>query len=341
LTDMVSDLSDANDRINTGIEALRENLLKLGATARQVQIQIGMAGGQIASAVANLSAQRKSVGAGFSAADGASSGTVDGEKPTDDAAMRAQKSWENALKPIEDSFASFAADIILRTRSIGAAFDAVMRSLTEDVLKSTFKGLFNTLLFGNQGSSGTRRSADGGLFGGLGSGIASGILGLLGKDALSGLIGTPLGASSSGLLAGLIGSGTGFGNTANDFSSAAGGAMFSGLFGAILSPFKLLGGLFGFARGGIVPSAQGGWSVPTLGPGGMLAQVHSQEMVLPADISRGLQGMIANGGGHTFNIGISAIDAPGVQRLFMANGSVLVAALNRAMRNGSMLYQSS
>jgi hypothetical protein len=63
-------------------------------------------------------------------------------------------------------------------------------------------------------------------------------------------------------------------------------------------------------------------------------------MVLPSHISQGLQSMIANGGGgHTINI--SAVDAAGVARLFANNGSAMVAALNRAMRHGSMLAQPS
>jgi hypothetical protein len=45
------------------------------------------------------------------------------------------------------------------------------------------------------------------------------------------------------------------------------------------------------------------------------------------------------GGGHTFNLGpIVAVDAAGVARLFASNGSALVAALNKALRNGSVLY---
>lgn len=38
-------------------------------------------------------------------------------------------------------------------------------------------------------------------------------------------------------------------------------------------------GTLGFAKGGIVPSAQGGWALPSLGSGGILARLHSQEMV--------------------------------------------------------------
>jgi hypothetical protein len=122
-----------------------------------------------------------------------------------------------------------------------------------------------------------------------------------------------------------------------------------GLFGSgglVGGLFKDIGTLFAFGGGGIVPSAQGGWAVPSLGPGGVLAQLHSNEMVLPANISQGLQSMLAApgsaGGGSgagpssvVFNV--SAIDSQDVTRFFQSNGSLLVAALNKAMRNGSAL----
>src|SRR5262249_53397616 len=102
----------------------------------------------------------------------------------------------------------------------------------------------------------------------------------------------------------------------------------------------------GFEDGGIVPSAQGGWAVPSLGPGGVLAQLHSNEMVLPANISQGLQNLItgaygANGdrsvGVSQMVINVSAIDSQDVKRFFQSNGSLLVAAVNKAIRNGSVL----
>ena len=119
-----------------------------------------------------------------------------------------------------------------------------------------------------------------------------------------------------------------------------------GIFGSL---FKGIGALFGFEHGGIVPSAQGGWAVPSLGPAGVLAQLHSNEMVLPADISQGLQGLIAtqntgnsSSGGTpvVVNFGVSAMDSQDVARFFRSNGSALVAAINSAMRNGSMLRTS-
>jgi hypothetical protein len=68
--------------------------------------------------------------------------------------------------------------------------------------------------------------------------------------------------------------------------------------------------------------------------------VHQNEMILPAGISQGLQNMISGGGGAGSTpivVNVSAIDSQDVRRFFQSNGSLLVGALNKAMRNGSML----
>jgi hypothetical protein len=126
-----------------------------------------------------------------------------------------------------------------------------------------------------------------------------------------------------------------------DVLAGMGGAGGSGLFGGLLGSIgSIFSSLLAFERGGIVPSAAGGWTVPQLGPNGTLAQLHSREMVLPAHLSEGLQNMIDNGGagaGHTFNLNIQAWDGASVMRA----GPTLVAAINRAMRNGSMLAKPS
>ena len=128
-------------------------------------------------------------------------------------------------------------------------------------------------------------------------------------------------------------------------ASAAGGG---GLFGWLGSLFGGSSGLpsaaalLAFGKGGIVPSAAGGWAVPSLGAGGVLAQLHSKEMVLPAPISQGLQDMIGGGAGAgtTVHFHINAVDARGVERFFKSNGPALVAGINHATRNGSMLRTS-
>jgi hypothetical protein len=106
-----------------------------------------------------------------------------------------------------------------------------------------------------------------------------------------------------------------------------------GLFGNLL---KGLGALFSFEKGGIVPSAAGGWMVPNTS----LALLHTNEMVLPANISQGLQSMIAGGGAApsvNATFAVSAMDAQSVATFFKNNGATLVAALNQAMRNGAAL----
>jgi hypothetical protein len=78
-------------------------------------------------------------------------------------------------------------------------------------------------------------------------------------------------------------------------------------------------------------------------PSTSLAMLHTNEMVLPADISQGLQSMIAGGGsagpagGANVMFNVSAIDGQSVAKFFQSNGSLLVAAINRATRNGSAL----
>jgi hypothetical protein len=85
-----------------------------------------------------------------------------------------------------------------------------------------------------------------------------------------------------------------------------------------------------------IASAAGGWVVPS----DQLAMVHQNEMILPANISQGIQNMISAGGAggaSSVVINVSAIDSQDVRRFFQSNGSLLVSALNKAVRNGSTL----
>jgi hypothetical protein len=78
----------------------------------------------------------------------------------------------------------------------------------------------------------------------------------------------------------------------------------AGTIGSALGLFGGGGGTISLAQGGIV-SAMGGFVVPG---SAIPALLHPNEMVLPADLAKGLQGLIASGGGrggsygHTFNI---------------------------------------
>jgi hypothetical protein len=217
-----------------------------------------------------------------------------------------KRAWDDLVAPVERAVDRSVTGIILGTTTVQKALANLAQSIIAEFVNSAVKGAFDQI--GNLLAGGWLRGSDQDFSGGLtgageevaGSGLAEG----LGLTSLFG---------SGGLVGGL---------------------------------FKGIGSLFAFERGGIVPSAQGGWAVPSLGPGGILAQLHSNEMVLPANISQGLQSMLATpadagGTGGTASspviVNVSAIDSQDVKRFFQSNGSLLVAALNKAMRNGSAL----
>jgi hypothetical protein len=88
-----------------------------------------------------------------------------------------------------------------------------------------------------------------------------------------------------------------------------------------------------FARGGIVPSAAGGWALPNFA-GATPALLHAREMVLPASISEGLQGMIAGSGAANSSSDLhlhfhGPSDGPSVERWFTG----LLARNPGAVRN--------
>jgi hypothetical protein len=222
-----------------------------------------------------------------------------------------KKAWDDLVAPVERAIDTSVTGVILGTTTVQKALANLAQSIIAEFVNSAVKGVFGQIgnFFGASilGGGGADQDFSGGLTGAgeevAGSGLAEGL-------GLSGLFGS------------------------------------GGIFGNL---FKGIGTLFGFEHGGIVPSAQGGWAVPSLGPGGVLAQLHSNEMVLPANISQGLRNLIAapnsasaSGGGApvVVNFGVSAMDSQDVARFFRSNGSALVAAINSAMRNGSMLRTS-
>jgi hypothetical protein len=142
--------------------------------------------------------------------------------------------------------------------------------------------------------------------GGAAAGAAN-IAALAANTAALGAMTASLGVSAAAGGAGALGGAAALAGGTAELGSAAGGG---GLLG-------MLGALFAFKGGGIVPSAAGGWSLPSF-PGTTPALLHAREMVLPAPLSEGLQGMIAEGGSgadmHLHFHGPS--DGPAVERWF-------------------------
>ena len=265
------------------------------------------------------------------------------------AADQTNRAWTDALKQVSDQMATFATDVIDRTELISKAFDQMIRKILDDILKANIQNLFESALgLGGGGSGGGGTGGSGGTGGVGGAGL--GILGMLGggllKDAFGAAIGNPFSSGAGGLLGGslaglglggLFGGGSGVGVEAADVASMWGGGGAADVAAGMAGGSSLFGGIGGlFSKmASLLPAAAGGWVVPHFAQGGIVSVLHAGEHVLPADYGAGLQNMIANGGGggHTFNMNISAWDA----RSVLNAGPQLVASINRALRNGSSL----
>lgn len=198
------------------------------------------------------------------------------------------------------------------------------------------------------------------------TGLGAGLMAMVGLNQPGGLFGT-------GLLAGAGGAAQATALTANTTALAAstaaitglaaamagaaavsgGSAAISGLGGAAGAAaagsaaggggfFSWLGGLFAFAKGGIVPSAAGGWALPNFA-GATPALLHAREMVLPAPISEGLQQMIGSGGGsgqHFHAHFHGPADAPAIGRWFRDNMRQNASAIRDMFRQNALTPRS-
>ena len=240
---------------------------------------------------------------------------IDKDKLDAQAVQNSERQWESLLQPIQRAVDTSVTGIILGTTTVQKALSNLAQSIVAEFVNSAVKSVF--------GEIGKLLGAS--LAGGGGSSD---------QDFWGGITGTGEDVVGGGISGDLFGSGgllgaVGLGNL------VSGG----GILGSL---FKGIGSLFGFEHGGIVPSAQGGWMVPSTS----LALLHANEMVLPANISQGLQSMIAaggggsassSGGGASVSFNVSALDSQSVAKFFQSNGNLLVAAINRAMRNGATL----
>lgn len=107
--------------------------------------------------------------------------------------------------------------------------------------------------------------------------------------------------------------------------------------GWILAPIAAIAaGAAVLAFGGSIASAAGGWEVPK----DQMAQLHKDEMVLPANLAQGFKSMITGGGspggggGNQFHTHyhVAAMDAGGVKKFLRKHGAEHAAALSEQAR---------
>jgi hypothetical protein len=252
------------------------------------------------------------------------------KKAEEKAAADSKAAWDKVLAPLTSSFDSAIKGFIQGTTTLQQALQRAFEGvLLDPLLKNVTNGLKTALSSAfsgsDVGSSVIGKFFSGTLFGGAGSkaltdaATQTGVLGTASTTAAAQV--TAFGTAAAAATAQLGASGGV--SAAGGVAGAAGGAASGG------GVFGWLGGLLGFAHGGVVPSAAGGWAVPSLGSGGILAKLHSNEMVLPANISQMLQGVARGGGGGAGNHSFSTnIDARGSQMTAAQFNSMLSRSHN-------------
>lgn len=225
--------------------------------------------------------------------------------------LTGKKTWGDALKDIGDQAIS----------SVVSGAGSIMSKLAA------------RSLFGAQNGEGIGDA----LFNSISKSIGIGdLLGVGGQTANT----TALTANTAALVANAAAlGGSAAASAAGGAASLAGGAATSaGAAAAGGGIFSWLGGLLAFSRGGIVPSAAGGWALPSFA-GAQPALLHSKEMVLPAHISDGLQkafgGGALSGDMHLHMHGL-AFDGPSVDRMLRSRKDLVADMFRDAFRGGRL-----
>jgi hypothetical protein len=342
-----SGMEAASNSVQAATDAMRAQLAGLGDIAQQAQSQLNAATGQIGNGVGALQTKAAdlagSIGAGMAPSGGlgdvsslvqASSASdnrndvatdenlwneelvayqrfqSDKENLDSRAVQTSQRTWQSLMQPIQRAFDTSITGMILGTTTLQKAVANIAQSILAEFVNLGVKMVTNWIASELAMSTATEAGA-------------------AARTA----------ANGEGMAAGLaIKAANAIKSIATDSAQA-----FSGIF-AFLAPIMgpaaagpaAAGEATVMAAASGIASAAGGWMVPS----DQLAMVHQNEMILPANISQGLQNMISANGGAGAGavvVNVSAIDSQDVKRFFQSNGSLLVNAVNKAMRNGSML----
>jgi hypothetical protein len=226
------------------------------------------------------------------------------------AALSSQRAWQSLMQPIQRAFDTSITGMILGTTTLQKAVANITRSIIAEFVNLGVKMVTNwiaselAMTTATEAGAAARTAAEG-------EGMATG-LAMKAMNAVKSIV-----TDSAQAFAGIF-------------------AFLAPMMGPAAAGPAAAGEATVMAAAGGIASAAGGWVVPS----DQLAMVHQNEMILPANISQSLQGMISSNGGAgsaPVVINVSAIDSQDVKRFFHSNGSLLVAAVNKAMRNGSAL----
>jgi hypothetical protein len=228
------------------------------------------------------------------------------------AVQTSERTWQSLMQPIQRAFDTSITGMILGTTTLQKAVANIAQSILAEFVNLGVKIVTNwiaselSMTTATEAGAAARTAADS-------EGMAAG-LAIKAANAVKSIM-TDSAQAFSGIF-----------------------AFLSPLMGPAAAGPAAAGEATVMAAASGIASAAGGWVVPS----DQLAMVHQNEMILPANLSQGLQNMISAGGGagagaNPVVVNVSAIDSQDVKRFFQSNGSLLVNALNKAMRNGSTL----
>ena len=292
---------------------------------------------------------------------------ADNQRRLADQAQAVQRSYEAAFQRLGGSVQRTFNDILTRHTTWAKASVALIREVESFFLTEVENMAAKWAASGLASlAGGAVSSAVSGAQATGGSGLGAGLMALVGLNQPGGLFGSGLFAGSGGaaqaaaitanttalaasttaiaaLSTALTGAAAVSGGSAavGGLGAAAGAAAAGGAAAGGGGFFTWIGGLLGFARGGVVPSAAGGWALPNFA-GAQPALLHAREMVLPAPISEGLQAMIGQGGGqqHFHAHFHGPADAPAVSRWFRDNLKQNAGALRDLFRSNALTPRS-
>jgi hypothetical protein len=242
-------------------------------------------------------------------------------KVHDETMSKMKADTDKAVGPIDSAFNTIAQNMISRTQTVQQVMSKVFQQLVTGPLLKNIENAFTKGMEGTGfGESGLGRFFTGTLFSGGGTGAA---------------------ATQTATALALNTAATSVNTTVTAANSTAqSGGLLGGL-GSLFRAIPIIGAIF--EHGGIV-SAQGGM---VTGSGLTIGLLHPREMVLPAGISTGMQGLINSGmsGGNSYNAslvhsptinmnGNSAMNRSQIEGLLRTHGDVLLSHARNLMRNG-------
>ena len=321
-----SGMEAASNSVQAATDAMRAQLAGLGDIAQQAQSQLNAATSQIGTGVGALQTKAADLAGSLGAGIAPSSASdekrweeqlvayqrfqTDKEQLDYRAIQTSQRTWQSLMQPIQRAFDTSITGMILGTTTLQRAVANIAQSIVAEFVNLGVKMVTNwiaselAMTTATEAGAAARTAADSG---GMAAGLA-----IKAANAIKSIA-----ADSAQAFSGIF-------------------AFLAPIMGPAAAGPAAAGEATVMAAASGIASAAGGWMVPS----DQLAMVHQNEMILPANISQGLQNMISGNGGAGAGavvVNVSAIDSQDVKRFFQSNGSLLVNAVNKAMRNGSTL----